>query len=94
MNLIYETVHFKGSQDLEKLVNQKMNRLSLLKPDIIQARVTLSEGASGNLENQFCEIRLEIPGNDIFVKKNANTYEQALRTAVEAARRKIIRDKK
>ena len=94
MNLIYETVRFKGSQDLEKLVTQKMNRISILKPEIVQARVTLSEGASGNLENQICEIRLEIPGYDIFVKKNASTYEQAIRAAVEAVRRKIQRDKK
>lgn len=55
--------------------------------------MTLTEDASGNPENQVCEIRLEIPGNDIFVKKNAATYEQALRMAVEAAQKMISKRK-
>lgn len=93
MNLIYETIHFKGSQDLESFVQQKMNRIFHISTDIVHARVTLSEDGSGNLENQVCEIRLEVPGNDIFVKKRATTYEHAFRLAVEAAR-KILRRRK
>jgi len=55
--------------------------------------VTLYEGANGNLENQFCEIHLTVPGNTIFVKKNAAVYEQSIRLAV-AAVQKIIRLRK
>ncbi len=90
MDLIYQTVHFKGSDDLEQFTRKKMGRIFRKTSDIIRAEVTLSEGASGNLENQFCEIKLEVPGNTIFVKKNATSYEQAIRSAVEAAM-KIIR---
>lgn len=93
MNLIYETVHFKGSQDLEHFVQQKMNRIFHTTKDVVQARVTLSQDGNGNLENQACEIRLEVPGNDVFVKKSATTCEQAFRVAVEAAR-KILRRRK
>ncbi len=93
MNLIYETVHFKGSQDLESFVQQKMNRIFRTANDIVQARVTLSEDGQGKLENQVCEIRLEMPGNDVFVKKSATTFEQAFRVALEAAR-KILRRRK
>lgn len=93
MNLIYQTIHFKGSEELEQGVRKKMDRVSAQNPEIMQAHVTFSEGASGNVENQFCEIKLEVPGNDIVVKKNAETYEQSFRMALEAAR-KIMRRRK
>ncbi|MCC6279660.1 MAG: HPF/RaiA family ribosome-associated protein [Saprospiraceae bacterium] len=93
MDFVYETVHFKGSEHLEQFTRKKMNSVFRKTADILRAEVTLSEGASGNPENQFCEIKLDVPGENIFVKKNAATYEQAIRTAV-AAVQKIMRRRK
>lgn len=92
-NIIYETVRFTGSEHLELFTRKKMNVIFRKISDVQRAEVTLYEGASGNLENQFCEIHLTVPGNTIFVKKNAAAYEQAIRLAV-AAVQKIIRRRK
>lgn len=93
MDPIYQTVHFRGSEHLKLFAHKMMNRIFKMTPTILQAEVTLSEGESGNLQNQFCEIKLDVPGKNIFVKKNAATYEQAIRVAVNAAR-KIVRRRK
>ncbi len=93
MESIYQTVHFQGSDRLKLFTHKKMNRIFKMTSTILKAEVTLFEGASGNLQNQFCEIRLDVPGESIFVKKNAATYEQAIRLAVSAAQ-KIIRRRK
>lgn len=93
MQLIYETLHFKGSEHLENFTRQKMNVVFHKNPEIVQARVSLFEAESGNLENQICEIMLSVPGEDVFVKKNASTYEQSIRLAVNAVQ-KIMRRRK
>ncbi|MEO6759692.1 MAG: HPF/RaiA family ribosome-associated protein [Saprospiraceae bacterium] len=93
MDLIYETVHFNGSDDLERFTRQKMNRIFAKTPEVLRAEVTLFEGAGGHPENQYCEIHLDVPGEHIFVKKNAGSYTQAVRSAVEAAL-KVLRRKK
>jgi len=93
MDSIYQTVHFRGSDHLKLFTNKMMNRIFKMTSTIMQAEVTLSEGAAGNPQNQFCEIKLEVPGENIFVKKNAATYEQAIRMAV-AAVQKIVRRRK
>lgn len=94
MDFIYQTIHFKGSDDLEQFTRKKMNRIFHKNTDILRAEVTLSEGANGSVENQICEIRLEVPGDTIFVKKNAASYEQAIRSAVEAVLKITRRNKK
>ena len=93
MELIYQTLHFQGSDHLELFTRKKMSRIFKMTSNILKAEVTLSEGASGNPQNQFCEIKLDVPGENIFVKKNAATYEQAIRVAVGAVQ-KIIRRRK
>ncbi len=93
MELIYKTVNFKGSVQLEEFARKQMERIFNKISEVRRAEVSFFEGASGNLGNQFCEISLQVPGNDIFVKKNATTYEQAIRLAVVAVQ-KIIRRRK
>ena len=93
MNIILQTIHFKASEQLQQFVNKKMQRIYRLTDAIEAAHVTLYEGANGSADNQFCEIKLAVPGNDIFVKKNAETYEKAILQSVEATQN-IIRRRK
>jgi putative sigma-54 modulation protein len=45
---------------------------------IIRANVTLFKGPDTNPENNYCEVRLEVPGNDLFVKKNSQYFETSV----------------
>lgn len=93
MNIILQSIRFKASEQLEQFVHNKMKRITRLTDNIEAAHITFYEGASGNTDNQFCEIRLTVPGNDVFVKKNAGTYEQAILQAITTAQ-KVIRRRK
>jgi len=84
MKIIIQSVNFKASETLEYFVNEKVGKLFNLSDSIIRADVTLREGASGDIENKCCEIRLVVPGNDHFVKKNSTGYEKSTMEAVEA----------
>jgi putative sigma-54 modulation protein len=43
----------------------------------------LYKGPASNPENDYCEIRLEIPGNDHFVKKHSPHFETSVSECVD-----------
>lgn len=81
MDIIIESPGFKASNELESYVRETLAKLKSDK--IIRADVTLYKGSDANPVNNYCEIRLEVPGNDHFVKKSAGTFETAVLDAVE-----------
>ena len=90
MDIIIQSPGFKASENLENFIREKLNKVVLESDKVIRANVTLSKGAESDLQNNICEIRLEVPGNDHFVKKNADVFEKAISESVTALQ-KIIR---
>jgi len=92
MQINLQTLKFDAKEQLKDYVNEKVGKLSQYDDKIIRADVTLS--INGDIvENKVCEIRLVVPGNDDFVKKNATTFEEAIHSCVEILQ-KILRRKK
>lgn len=92
MTINIQSVHFKASEDLQNYVHEKVGKLFDHNDKIIRADVTLSEDGSGPA-NQFCEIRLVVPGHDHFAKKGAATYEKAVHDTVDTLL-KVLRQQK
>jgi len=68
--------------------------MNTLKSDnIVRANVTLYKGPAGNPESDYCEIRLEVPGNDLFVKKHSQYFETAVSECVEVLSLQIKKSK-
>lgn len=81
MDIIIQHLGFQKSESLDNFIREKVNAL---KSDaIIRANVALYIASVGNPENQVCEIRLEIPGNDLFVKKGAVHFETSVTECVD-----------
>lgn len=76
MDIIIQHLGFTKSETLDAFINEKIGALKGDK--IIRANVTLYLVSDTNNDNQVCEIRLEIPGNDLFVKKGAVHFETAI----------------
>lgn len=80
MDIIIQSLGFKASDDLENFVRKKLNTL---KSDrIVRANVVLFKGPENNPDD-YCEIRLEVPGNDSFVKRHSPSFETAILECVE-----------
>jgi putative sigma-54 modulation protein len=92
-NIIFQSVRFTASSELEHFVNEKVSKIFDQDPSVIRAEVTLFEGAAGNPRNQFCEIQLSVPGENFFVKKNSESYEKSLLAAVGCLQ-KVVRRRK
>lgn len=91
MDIIIQSLGFKAGDALESFIREKIN--SLKSDDIVRANVTLHKGPAGNPENDYCEIRLEVPGNDHFVKKHSLHFETSASECVEVLTQMIKKAK-
>lgn len=91
MDIIIQSLGFKAGETLEGFIKEKV---SALKSDhIVRANVTLFKGPDGNPENNYCEIRLEVPGNDHFVKKQSAYFETAVSGCVDVLAQQLSKTK-
>ncbi|MFW5805379.1 MAG: ribosome hibernation-promoting factor, HPF/YfiA family [Bacteroidales bacterium] len=90
MNINVRSLKFDADRKLVDFINEKMEKLSKVAPDIIAADVTLKVENGSDLENKFVEIKIEIPKNDdIFAKKQAKSFEEAVDLNYQALRRQL-----
>ena len=93
MKLKFQTQGFTASQELTKLLYQKVAMLAQFFDKIIVAEVKMSSDNSGIAENKVCNIRLIIPGIDLRANAQCKTFEEAIADAVEALKRQIEKRK-
>lgn len=93
MKIIIQTPDFKATRKLEKFVNSHLTKLILLHDRIIEARVCLRVDTSDTNENKVCEIKLVIPGNDLFAAKQTETFEQSILKTIDALKHQIAHSK-
>lgn len=81
MDVIIQSLGFKASEHLEDYIREKLEKLTP-SDGIIRANVVLFQGPEKATANDYCEIRLEVPGNDLFVKEHSAYFEQAIDESV------------
>lgn len=89
MNIKIHTLHFNADKKLEDLIEQKVGKIIQRNEDVISAEVTLRLEKSQDMDNKIAEIKIEIPGNDLFARKQSKSFEEAADIAVEAIRRQL-----
>ena len=93
MKINLKSLKFTVKNKLKDFVEEKVSKLSRYDDKIISAEVTLVLEDSKNPDNKVCEIRLIVPGNDDFVKKNAVTFEEAILSSVLSLQNVLQRKK-
>jgi putative sigma-54 modulation protein len=89
MNISIKSIHFSADRKLEELIQSKINKLAQFHDSIIGANVYLRLEKSQDLENKITEIKLDIPGTELFAKKQSNSFEKSTDSTVEALRRQL-----
>jgi putative sigma-54 modulation protein len=92
MNIVVQSLGFTAGEDLEAFINEKLKNFDK-EINIIRANVTLFIASDANPHKYYCEIRLEIPGNDLFVKKSSDTFEKAIVDAADTIQKNIRKTK-
>lgn len=93
VNLKISSVHFDADRKLIEFIQERVDKLSQYYDKIIDGEVILKVENNSTSENKVAEIKLLVPGSDIFAKKQCKSFEEATDTAVEALRRQLKRHK-
>jgi len=89
MKVKIQTVHFDADSRLEEFIHERVDKLMNRYKKVIHADVVLRLDKSESQENKIAEIKLEVPGNNLFVKKQSKTFEEAADSAVEVLHRQL-----
>jgi len=92
MEIKVQSIHFDADQKLVQFIEDKLRKLNQYYDKIIGSDVFLKLEPADK-ENKVAEIKLAIPGKDLFAKKQCKTFEEATDEAVEALRRQINKHK-
>jgi putative sigma-54 modulation protein len=93
MNVKINTVHFKADKKLETFIKEKLQKMPTLFDGVISTEVILKLEHNESKNNKIAEVRLVIPGNDLYAEKRAKSFEEAADSAVEAVKKQLVRYK-
>jgi putative sigma-54 modulation protein len=88
-----QSVHFDADAKLISFIEEKVSKLNSINDRVISSDVTLRLEKSGDNNNKIAEIKLLVPGTDLFAKKQCSTFEEAIDLACDALKTQIKRHK-
>lgn len=92
MKLQMHSIHFDADQKLLNFIQKKVDKLETFYDRMVDGEVFLRLN-NNSIENKTVEIKLNIPGGQLFAKEDSSTFEKATDMATEALRRQIRKHK-
>ena len=93
MDIRINSVRFDADIKLEQFIEKKVKKLEQYLDNIVGAEVFLKLGNSQDPENKIVEIKLSVPGNDLFVRKETKSFEESTDSAVDAMKQQLVKYK-
>ena len=93
MEVNTQSVNFDADKKLIDYIQKKMDKLDLFYDRIIESDVFLKVENTSGKENKIFEARLNIPGDQLIVKKQCKTFEEGANMAVSSLERQLKKRK-
>ncbi len=93
MEIQIHSVHFDADKKLLDFIKVKVKKLLQYRDDILAADIFLKLINVQDDHNKIVEIKLDIPRNPLFAKKQNKTFEEATDNVIDALRRQITKQK-
>ena len=93
MEIKINAVGFSASSQLEDFIQKKISKLDKYHDGIIGSEVTLKLEKDDNLENKVVEVLLNVKGQEVFAKKNAKKFEEAVDELYDVVKRQLVKKK-
>lgn len=85
MKLQVHSIHFNADKKLIDFVQKKIDKLETFYDRLLDGEVFLKLNNEG-IDNKTVEIKLRVPGSQLFAKEQAKTFEAATDLATSALR--------
>lgn len=94
MKITVQSIHFNADKGLLEFIQKKVDKLETFYDNIINGEVYLRLENVEDEANKVTEIKLLLPGNQIFAKEQCKTFEEATDLVVESLRKQIDKHKR
>lgn len=88
MRVQVQSIHFDADQKLIDFIQQRLDKLDTFYDRMVDAEVFLRIN-NGGVDNKTVEIKVTVPGGNLFAKEQARSFEAAIDEATEALRRQL-----
>lgn len=93
MKVFTQSVNFNADKDLIKFIEKKISGLERFHDKIVDAEVFLKVQNTSEKENKISEVKINIPGNELIVKKQCKTFEEGISIGIESLKRQLKKSK-
>ncbi len=93
MEVQVQAIRFNADQELISFVKERINKLNVFYDQIIDSEIYLRLDKSNVNQNKIVEIKLNIPGKELFAKKQCKSFEEATDETIDALRRQLKKHK-
>lgn len=93
MKVYVQSVNFNADKDLIEFIEKKVNGLGKYYDRIVDSEVFLKVQQTREKKNKLVEVKINIPRNEIVVKKQCKTFEQGVMLAVDSLKRQLTKKK-
>jgi len=87
MKVRVQSVNFNADVNLIEFVEKKLNSLEKYYDRIVDSDVFLKVQQTSDKKNKLVDVKLNIPGNDLVVKKQCKTFEEGIMLATDSLRK-------
>ncbi len=88
MKLQFHSIHFNADHKLVDFIQKKINKLETFYDRLVDGEVFLRLNNEG-IENKTVEIKLNVPGTQLFALEKARSFEAATDQATDALRMQL-----
>ena len=89
MKLQMHSVHFDADHKLTDFIQKRVDKLETFYDGIIDGEVIMKVEPDDHHQTKTIEMKVNIPGDQLFAEKKAGSFEAAANDAVEALRRQL-----
>ncbi len=93
MKVFVQSVNFNADKKLVDFVEKKAMSLEKFHDKIIDAEVFLKVQKTSEKENKITELKINIPGSELIVKKETKTFEEGISTVADSMKRQLKKSK-
>ncbi|MEQ9187605.1 MAG: ribosome-associated translation inhibitor RaiA [Cryomorphaceae bacterium] len=88
-----QTVGFNAKEDLVETTKERVQKLEKYYNPIIGAEVYLRLEYDAQKENKKVELKLNIPGEDVFAEHHSESFEHSLIESIEKVKKQLLKKK-
>jgi putative sigma-54 modulation protein len=93
MKVNVHAVNFTVDRKLVDFIQERMEKLEKYYDKIVSCDVFLKVEKTSDKENKFVEVKVHVPGDDLMVKKQCKTFEEAVELSAESLERLLVKRK-